>query len=167
MPPGEFNARTFFLNEQHELAHGERDQGAMSPHYALIDWKDRGRRLSGSLKNVQKALSASADPTKTSHYFVLTKPQQEIVKLSESKTLAPDGLLRETVRFDDQQSRVFSRLNMDLLQVLDDGSAVVHLLPTSLEKLSKTTETLESLGPRDSQDGWRSTNSKKSQAQIA
>ena len=43
-------ARTFYLNEQHELSRGEKSGGGRIPQYVNIDWASKGRQISQSLQ---------------------------------------------------------------------------------------------------------------------
>ena len=62
---------------------------------------------------------------------------------------AVDGLLTESVRYDESDSRIFGRLGIDLLEVTDEGDAIVHLLPESAERLISTASVLAEVGPRE------------------
>ena len=43
----------YYLNEQHELGRGIKEGGSV-PRYAPIDWSARGKKISGSLRQVKK-----------------------------------------------------------------------------------------------------------------
>src|SRR6202034_2169843 len=45
--------------------------------------------------------------------------------------------------------RVFTRLGMNMLNVTNDGAALVHLAPQQAQQLYTTASALESFGPRD------------------
>ena len=53
---------------------------------------------------------------------------------SSNKKIAPEGVLAENVRYDEGDSRVFRRLGIDLVDVTDDGDAIVHIEPGRLEQ---------------------------------
>ena len=56
-------ARTFYLNEQHELSRGEKPGGGRVPQYVDIDWASKGRQISQSLESVRSAIRALKDPS--------------------------------------------------------------------------------------------------------
>ena len=142
-------ARTFYLNEQHELSRGEKPGGGRVPQYVDIDWASKGRRISQSLEGVRSAIRASKDPLRDHHYFVLASPVAEVRKRSKDKKKAPDGVVSDGIQFAKEESRVFRRLGLDLLQVTDDGRAVVHMRPERVDQLMSTSEVLEEVGPRE------------------
>jgi hypothetical protein len=86
-------AKTFYLNEQHELARSEKEGAGRAPQYVPVDWTSRGARISASLKNVKKELDASTDPIRQNHYFVLANPVESIAKISKDRKKAPHGTL--------------------------------------------------------------------------
>lgn len=149
---------TFYLNEQHELSRGEREGGGRFPQYYGIDWAAKGRKIKAALESVRTAIVASHDPLRELHYFVMAKPVQEIQKKSSNKRLAHDGVITESVRFDESDSRVFRRLGMDLVEVTPEGSAVVHIEPERINQLVATTQRLSEVGARE-QARWASVDS--------
>ena len=64
MPKEKFkiSARTFFLNEQHELARGEKDGGGGPPKLGDVNWAAKGHKISKSLHSVRQAVKKSKDP---------------------------------------------------------------------------------------------------------
>ncbi|MBK5295159.1 MAG: S8 family serine peptidase [Acidobacteriia bacterium] len=149
---------TFYLNEQHELSRGEREGGGRFPQYHGIDWAAKGKRIVAALESVRTALTASHDPLSDRHYFVLAKAVPSIAKQSTNKRLAKDGVISSQVRFDEDDSRVFRRLGMDLVEVTADGSAVVHIEPERVKQLVATTQRLDEVGARE-QARWASLDS--------
>ena len=141
--------RSFFLNEQHELARGEKQGGGGNPKFGPIDWAQKGKRIQNTLRATRDKVRATSDPTKDHHYFLLAKPQSRIKKRKEDK----NGVLKEeyedTTEFSGKDSRVFSRLGMDLLGVAKDGSAVVHSTPERLDQLESTASALNEFGIRE------------------
>ena len=107
---------------------------------------------------MRATLAASHDPVANRHYFVLAKPVQSIEKKSTNKRLAQDGVISSPVRFDEDDSRVFRRLGMDLIEVTADGNAVVHIEPERVKQLLATTQRLEDVGARE-QARWASLDS--------
>jgi hypothetical protein len=141
--------RTFYLNEQHEFSRTERESGGRVTQYADIDWTAKGHSLSGSLNSVSAQIQASHDPLKESRYFVLAAPEKKLAKVSTDKSKATDGKVYEQTHFSEKHSRVFKRLGMDLVGVLESGSAVVHFKPETFDRLVNSAQSLSNLGPRD------------------
>jgi hypothetical protein len=140
---------SFFLNEQHELTRGEKEGGGGIPKYAPINWGNKGKQIQDTLRQVREKIRASHDPTKDNHYFLLAKPQARLKKLSDDKKKAPTGEIEEATAYSGKDSRVFSRLGMDLLNVGQDGSAVIHTTPERADQLESTAATLNDFGIRE------------------
>lgn len=149
----DFEPRTFYLNEQHELSRGEKTPGGQPPKYTGIDWQEKSARLSSSLSRARRTIARSSDPLKDRHYFLLAHPVPELSKTSTNARKAPDGLIVEPTAYGDKDSRTFRRLGVDLLQVTDDGEAVIHARPERLEQLSSTASELGVVGPRGPANG--------------
>lgn len=141
--------KTFYLNEQHELAHAEKPTGGGLPKYAPIDWSTKGPKLNLSLRRVREGLGKSKDPVVNQHYFLLAEPTPHVDKETTNKKKAPEGTFSETTNFAEHHSRVFRKLGFDLIQVNDDGSAMVHTKPEQLELLINSSEILPDSGPRE------------------
>jgi hypothetical protein len=141
--------KTYFLNEQHELPIEEKGGGGRSPRYDHIDWAVKGQRLHQSLQNVTQAIEHSSDPLRKRRYFVLAAPEPQLTKLSSDKRKAPTGTFQENTDFSCDHPRVFGRLGLDLIDVTDDGRAVVHATPERMEAILSRTGSLEDLGTRD------------------
>lgn len=141
--------RTFFLNEQHELPTEEKKGGGRAAQYEGIDWAAKGQRLNASLRNVREAADGSSDPLRGRRYFVLAAPEPSLTKKSSDKRKAPTGTVDEDTDFSGDHPRVFGRLGLDLIDVAEDGRAVVHATPERIDALLQRTETLEDLGTRD------------------
>lgn len=141
--------RSFYLNEQHELTRGEKPSGGSLPKLAPINWANKGHRISRSLAAVRQQLNRSVDPTKDSRYFVLAKPVPTVEKLSDNKRKAPSGRFAEETSYSSKDSRVFSRLGIDLLKVTENGDAVVHVIPERIEQLLTTARSLAEVGVRE------------------
>jgi len=73
----------------------------------------------------------------------------EVEKRSANKRVAPKGTLKERTDFGGKHARVFDRLGVDLLQVTDDGRAVVHAPAERVDQLVRRTESLKELGARE------------------
>jgi hypothetical protein len=150
MPDGKpSKPRTFYLNEQHELSREEKPGGGRVPAYIQIDWASKAKRISTSLERVQKEVARSKDPLRDHHYFVLAKPVGELKKASKDKRKAPEGFVTDKTVYSEKDSRTFRRLGIDLLQVTEDGSALVHMRPERLNQLKFTAAELMDVGIRE------------------
>ena len=145
----EIDPRTFYLNEHHELSREQKPTGGRPPQYSGIDWPERSARLSASLSTARKTIARSSDPLKDRHHFLLARPVTELFKSSKNLRKAKDGLILENVSYGEKDSRAFRRLGMDLLQVTENGDAVLHALPERVEQLSSTAGELETAGLRE------------------
>ncbi|MFO0958909.1 MAG: S8 family serine peptidase [Isosphaeraceae bacterium] len=145
--------RTFYLNETHELASGEKVGGGRLPAYAPIPWAAKAKRINGSIQRVEKLIVASNDPLKEDRFFVLANPVREVQKLSNDKKKAPTGTFKEKTDFGGTHSRVFDRLGMDLLKVTENGQAIVHAKRSTVDQLRERSASLETLGARE-QSRW-------------
>lgn len=141
--------RSFFLNEQHELARGEKKGGGGFPKYAPIDWGKKGKRIQATLRQTREKIRTLSDPTTDSHYLLLAKPQVRLTKRKEDNKGHLKEQYEETTEYSGKDSRVFSRLGMDLLTVADDGSAIVHSTPERFDQLEKTAADLDEFGIRE------------------
>lgn len=142
-------ARTYYLNEQHELSRSEKPGGGRTIQYVGIDWAAKGRQIKSALDTVKAQISASTDPLREGHYFVLAKPVSQVKKKSENKKAAPDGTIQEEIEFAGDDSRVFRRLGIDLVDVTAEGDAIVHMRPERLEQLVTTAQTLDEVGAKE------------------
>jgi hypothetical protein len=158
LPRDGIQPRTFFLNESHELSPAEKGGGGRIPDYVGISWASKGQRISKSLSQAMKLVQASNDPLKDDRFFVIAQPVAEVEKRSKDKKKAPHGTFKEPVKFGANQGRVFDRLGLDLLQVTNDGRAVVHGDRERMEQLYARTATLDTLGVRE-QARWVSIDS--------
>ncbi|MCL4843485.1 MAG: S8 family serine peptidase [Bryobacteraceae bacterium] len=155
MPTGdEANARTFYLNEQHELVRGEKEPGGRPAQYHGIDWASKGRVVASSLSVARDAIIRSRDPLREQHYFLLAQPVETIQKKSAARN-AVHGVISAPVRFDQTESKVFRRLGIDLIDVTETGKAVVHIRPERIEQLMATGTRLGEVGKRE-QARWAS-----------
>ncbi|HTS13140.1 MAG TPA: S8 family serine peptidase [Candidatus Limnocylindrales bacterium] len=148
-PDGRASPRTFYLNEQHELARTEKKGGGVPPQYLDINWATKASTITRSLARVRTEIQASHDPTNKNHYFLLAAPVPQLSKASKDKRKAHEGRIAENTDFAERHSRVFRRLGIDLLSVADDGSALVHMKPELIEQLSNTAKNLRELGARE------------------
>lgn len=130
--------RTFFLNEQHELSRQEKPTGGRAPQYTGIDWAERSTRLSASLASARRTIEKSNDPLWNRHLFLLARPVSELAKSSVDARKAKDGVIVESTAYADKDSNTFRRLGIDLLQVTDEGDAVIHARSERVEQLVAT-----------------------------
>lgn len=141
--------RHYFLNEGHELAHAEKKGGGGTPKFGAINWGQRGQLLSRSLTSARTALVRSPDPTVADRLFLLAEPVATVPKVSSDKKKHPTGKFDAKPSFAGQDSLVFRRLGMDLVDVGPGGDAIVHVTNQHLEKLLKTTTGLAQEGIRE------------------
>jgi hypothetical protein len=152
-PEGRTTPRTFYLNEQHELARAEKEGGGGIPQYTGINWAAKGTAISRSLSQVRRQVQKSPDPSKGNHYFLLAAPVETLAKTSTNKRKAVDGKVFENTDFAREHSQVFRRLGLDLLSVGENGSAIVHMKHEVMEQLSSRTQSLQRLGAKE-QSRW-------------
>lgn len=149
MAPNLLQPRSFFLNEGHELTRGEKEGGGRLPKLAPVDWAAKGSKIGNSLQTSVQAVAQLRDPAKANHCYLLARPSPVVRKLSDNHKLAPDGFIDEPTVFAGKDSRVFTRLGMNMLDVTDDGAAVIHVAPQQAQQLYATATSLENFGPRD------------------
>jgi hypothetical protein len=146
--------KTFFLNERQELSSFDREGGGRASPLVGIDW---GRRSSNLAQSFQKAVaprSSSRDPISSSHYFLVAVPVLGVEKFSKSKRAQEKGgRLTETPTFGGEQSKLFRKMGMDLIESLPEGRAMVHIPATRVEQLLATMRALPSASGRE-QSRW-------------
>ena len=120
--------KNYFLNESHELSVEEKDGGGRQVEYLNINWQQRSKNLSGSLERITKRASQSRDPLSKRRYYLLADPSERIVKASTARD-AIDGQKLEAVVFNGEQSKLFERIGLDLIEVHPTGVATVHATP--------------------------------------
>lgn len=121
-------AKTFFLNERQELSSFEREGGGRAAQYVRINWTQRSSTLANSFRRVTTPPASSRDPMGARHHFVVAVPVDAVEKHSTSKKASQQGgILRETPTLGGEQSKLFRKLGMDLIEVLPDGKASVHV----------------------------------------
>src|SRR5262245_42082436 len=147
--PQERPPRTFFLNEQHELARAEKPAGGSLPKLAPINWQAKGRRISDSLSAARATISKSRDPLKGNRYFLTALPTPHVRKLSQNVKRAPTGILEEPTQYAGEHSRVFRRIGLDLLAVDSSGTALVHAPAGRFDQLLSTANALSTEGLRE------------------
>jgi hypothetical protein len=140
--------RSFYLNEQHEL-HGEKTGGVRLPRYTGINWAVKGQGIHRSLQSVASRVRQSRDPLREKRYYLLAKPEREVNKLRKNKKTGQMEPRAEETDYSGEHTRVFGRLGIDLIEVTDDGNAIVHATPERLTQLSARAESLVQLGTRE------------------
>jgi hypothetical protein len=141
--------RTFFLNEAHEHARGEKKGGGGVPKYASINWQAKGERIAKSLRAARTAVRQSPDPARETRFFLLSKAEAKIEKFSTDKRKSKDGRVVEEIHPAGKHAGIFQRLGLDLLGVTDRGEALVHAEADRLDRLLATADALGSAGPRE------------------
>lgn len=155
---GQRPPRNFFLNETHELTPDEKGGGGGLPKFEGISWSAKGKKISQSLETAVETITSSRDPLKKSRFFLVAEPVEKIKKRREDKKGKLKEIYEEKPAFGGLQGKLFDRLGLDLLQVTDDGKAVVHGEPERIEQLKTRTATLDRVGPLE-QSRWAALNS--------
>ena len=146
--------RNFFLNEQHELSREERPGGGSVPNLAPIEWAPRQLALSSSLQDLEAQFERSKDPVRNHRYYMRVNAEDEIRKVSKSKKRKDSPEYSESVDYSSaQHSRAISRLGVDVLDVTDEGDAIVHVTLDGLERLSGLASRVSALGKLE-QSRW-------------
>jgi hypothetical protein len=84
---------------------------------------------------------------------MLAQPVPEVEKRSTNKKKAPQGTYKEKIEYGGAHGKAFDRLGLDLLQVTEQGQAVVHAEKERLEQLVQRSTVLDTLGARE-QSRW-------------
>lgn len=145
--------RTFFLNEAHEHARGEKQGGGGIARYASINWQSKGERIALSLRAARSAIWRTPDPVRQTRFFLLSKAESRIEKYSKDQRKAKDGRKVEEINLAGEHASIFQRLGLDLLAVTDQGQALVHASAERLDQLLATADGLGSAGARE-QGRW-------------
>ncbi len=148
MPRTPATPKNYFLNESHELSLEEKNGGGRYVAYLGVDWPHKARRLHESLQRIQSRAMRSSDPLSGRKYYILTDPEPELTKESKAQG-AIEGRKVEGVSFSGEQSKLFERVGLDLIEVHPSGSATVHATPERMEQLLSKTAQLVSLGARE------------------
>lgn len=140
--------RTFFLNEKHELGSFDRDGGGRQADYVPIDWSARSARLSASFRRATTPPVRSEDPSAGRHFFVVAVPVQTVQKRSKAISV-PGGIKQEVPAFGGEQSQLFRKLGMDLIETHPGGKATVHVPSTRAKQLLSTMASLPAASSRE------------------
>ena len=147
MPSKPHTPKNYFLNESHELSIEEKAGGGRFVNYPDIDWKKKADRLHSSLEAVHRRAAKSPDPLSKRKYYIIADPASTIVTSSAAKT-AIGGKISKDVKFSGEQSKLFERIGLDLIEVHSSGAATVHASPERMEQLLTSTLQLDHLGAR-------------------
>ncbi|MFN0250262.1 MAG: hypothetical protein ACKV2T_25485 [Kofleriaceae bacterium] len=140
--------KTFFLNERQELSSFDREGGGRAAQYVRINWPQRSTTLANSFRRVTSPPIKSRDPMATRHHFVVAVPVNAVEKHSKSKKAEQQGgIVREPPTFGGEQSKLFRKIGMDLIEALPQGRAAVHV--TNVDGLVATMESLAKASDRE------------------
>ncbi len=139
--------RIFFVNETHQLSSAQKTGGGALPKLAHVDWTRKGKRVAQSIVKARAQLANTVDPISSRRCFLLARPEKNIKKVSEAK--GQTRIVEEAISYSGKDSQVFARLGIDLLSVLDDGDAIVHMLPEAADRLEAVSSALARVGPRE------------------
>ncbi|MGA9779931.1 MAG: S8 family serine peptidase [Verrucomicrobiia bacterium] len=140
--------KNYFLNESHELSVEDKGGGGRYVEYLGINWTQKSQRLRSSLERVSQRASESRDPLGRRKYYLIADPSAQIIKASKARD-AVDGQKLEAVVFSGEQSKLFDRIGLDLIEVHPNGVATVHATPERMEQLISKTSQLAQLGARE------------------
>jgi len=142
--------KTFFLNERQELASFDREGGGRSTNLVAIDWSQHAVRLTRSFARVASAPAASRDPGVGGHRFIVAVPAAGVSKHSTSqKAAATGGTVVDVPHFAGEQSKLFRKMGMDLIETLPGGKAAVHIPAARIEQLLATMQALPTATARE------------------
>ena len=140
--------KTFYLNERQELSSFEREGGGRAAQYVRVNWVQRSSTLANSFRRATARPSASRDPLVQRHHFVVAVPVDAVEKHSKSQKAAlQGGIIKGVPTFGGEQSKLFRKLGMDLIEVLDAGRAAVHV--ANVDRLLATMEALPKASERE------------------
>lgn len=140
--------RTFFLNEAHEHTRGEKGGGGRPATFSTIQWAAKGRYLANSLRAVRTATSKSRDPLRDKRFFLVSRPEP-VVRQDSTSQKAKDNLRDVRTDFAGEHSRLFEKLDLELVRVTTAGDAIVHARPAVLDRLEATAARLGEVGARE------------------
>jgi hypothetical protein len=142
--------KTFFLNERQELASFDREGGGRSANFVAVDWSKRAATLTQSFARVAAPPRSSRDPAISGHRFIVAIPVSGVAKHSESKKAgAAGGTVIDVPTFAGEQSKLFRKMGMDLIETLPGGKATVHVPVTRIEQLIATMHSLPTAAARE------------------
>jgi hypothetical protein len=149
MPPPVVRPQNYFLNETHELSVESKEGGGPPARYPDIDWNQKSKVLHQSLQKVARRAAQSRDPLSTRKYYIIADPAQGLEKFSKAKDASANQRKPAPVVFNGEQSKLFERAGLDLIEVHPSGAATVHASADRMEQLLARTEQLSQLGVRE------------------
>lgn len=141
--------KTFYLNERQELANLTHDGGRAPSPLVGVDWTAHASTLETSFARATSKPAGTRDPAAATHHFVLAVPVRAVAKVSTSKAAKGQGYLTEVPTFGGEQSKLFKRLGLDLIEVLADGQASVHVAASQVVPLLATLKRLPTANLRE------------------
>jgi hypothetical protein len=148
MPSAHSKPRNYFLNESHELSVVAKTGGGQQLPILDVNWAQRGQRLRGSLQRISERATQSRDPLARRRFYLLAGGVREIAKASKAKD-AIEGRKLEAVVFSGEQSKLFERIGLELIEVHPSGAATVHASPERMRQLISKATQLAQLGTRE------------------
>jgi hypothetical protein len=145
--------RTFYLNERQELVSFDRDGGGRAARYVAIDWAARSTHLATTFKAAVATAPRSVDPATRQHRYVVAVPVANVEKHSDSKR-AVGGRIVEKPRFGGEQSTLFRKMGVDLVETHpSEGKVTLHIPASRVAPLLATMSALQEAGTRE-QSRW-------------
>lgn len=142
--------RTFYLNERQELGGFEREGGGRPAVFVPINWTAKATSLVNSFRSVTAPTSNTRDPSTEHHHFIIAVPVDAVQKLSKSKKAqAQGGKLSEVPTFGGEQSRLFRKLGIDLIETHSGGRATVHVPAADVTRIASTIASLPNARERE------------------
>lgn len=148
MPAHPAKPKNYFLNERHELSVEAKKGGGRSLPILKVNWAQRGQTLRTSLTQISERANQSRDPLARKKYYLIASGVSEIVKGSKAKD-AVDGQKLQAVIFGGEQSKLFERIGLELIDVHPKGKATVYASPERMEQLISKAGQLADLGVRE------------------
>jgi len=144
--------RLYLLNERHQLAPSDKEQGGRHSKVLDVDWASHGSTLKSELQKVRAKTVESRDAGYIVRAFMVAAPADSVVKSSAAKD-ATDGKKAHEIRIAGRESQLIERMGFDLLAVQPDGSAIVHATDERIEQMALSLEHLADLRQKD-QNVW-------------
>ena len=141
--------QNYYLNERHQLTPVAKSGGGGAPKFGDIDWGKKAEQIGTSITRLTKDIEKSNDPLKEDRFFAIAIPEIAVPKLSTDKKKAPAGTYSELTDYSSAHSKVLERLGLDLIDVSNQGTAIVHGKPEIFEQLQSRSSTLQNVGIRE------------------
>jgi hypothetical protein len=131
--------RTFFLNEKHELTPTEKPGGGGQAKIGIVDWSSKATSLRDGFARVRKSMQSISDPGTKNRFFLTAAPAQ-IPRFRQKA--GQKETFDERADFRALRSADLTRLGFDLLDVGEDGRALVHAPAARFASLEHTANSL-------------------------